>query len=75
MVGALVVVKLVVGSIGVVGSDFVTGVLSELDSSNSFGTSNFGLVAIKAITFCYQNVYPIYVLLYTQANLIERLYS
>ena len=70
MVGALVVVKLVVGSIGVVGADFVTGVLSELDSGNSFGTSNFGLVAIKAITFCYQNVYPICVLLYKNRKII-----
>ena len=53
MVGALVVVKLVVGSSVVVGTDFVTGVLSELDSGNSFGTSNFGLVAIKTVKCCY----------------------
>ena len=49
MVGALVVVKLVVGSSVVVGTDFVTGVLSELDSGNSFGTLNFALVAIKTV--------------------------
>ena len=49
MVGALVVVILVVGSSVVVGTDFVTGVLSELDSGNSFGTLNFALVAIKTV--------------------------
>ena len=53
VVGALVVVILVVGSSVVVGTDFVTGVLSELDSGNSFGTSNFGLVAIKTVKCCY----------------------
>lgn len=65
VVGALVDVKVVVGSIVVVGASFVTGVLSELDSDNSFGTSNFGLVAINTIKFCDHNVFAIYVLLHT----------
>ena len=53
MVGALVVVIVVVGSIVVVGADVVLSQLhaGELDSGNSFGTSNFGLVAINTIIF------------------------
>ena len=53
MVGAIVVVIVVVGSIVVVGADVVLSHLhvGELDSGNSFGTSNFGLVAINTIIF------------------------